>query len=166
MGDTGQPAHERAYRGSGGSTKGSTDPSGSDPTVIGNEESFDALGAYARECFTQAKNSRTVVDTLLLQNLRQRRGEYDADELAAIGTTITTFFNITATKCRAGEAWLTDVLTASGDRLYQLDPTPIPDVPKFIKDLVIEQVKKEIAKYGMLWAGSTHFNKPTRRRRV
>ena len=132
-----------------GSNPPATDPYGTDPQAVGKEESLDALGAYARECFTQAKNSRTVVDELLLQNLRQRRGEYDPTELAAIGTTITTFFNITATKCRGGEAWMTDIMTASGDRLWQLDPTPIPDVPKFVKELVIEQVKKEIQKYGM-----------------
>jgi hypothetical protein len=137
-------------KGSSGKNSTGVDAYGTDPVALGNEQTVDALGAYARECFTTAKNSRTIVDTLLLQCLRQRRGEYDAEELAAIGNTITTFFNITATKCRAGEAWMTDIMTASGDRLYQLEPTPIPDVPKFIKDMVVEQVKKEIQKYGML----------------
>ena len=67
-----------------GSNSSSTDPYGADPKTVGSEESLDSLGAYARDCFTQAKNSRTIVDTLLLECLRQRRGEYDAAELATI----------------------------------------------------------------------------------
>jgi hypothetical protein len=134
----------------GSNGAGKVDPYGTDPTAVGSAESMDALGNYARSCFNEALNARSVIDTLLLENLRQRRGEYDAAELAAIGNTITTFFNITATKCRAGEAWMTDIMTASGERLFTLEPTPIPDVPSFIKDLVVEQVKKEVQKYGML----------------
>jgi hypothetical protein len=125
------------------------DPYGSDPLAAGSETTVDSLGAYARQQFTLAKNSRTVIDTLLLQCLRQRRGEYDPDELAMMTETVKTFYNITATKCRAGEAWMTDILTASGDRLYQLDPTPIPNVPQFVKDMVTKQLQKEVAKYGM-----------------
>lgn len=135
---------------SGTSSKTPTlDPYGSEPTSAGSDYTTCALGAYANEQFTLAKNSRTIVDTLLLQNLRQRRGEYDPDELAMIKDSVLTFFNVTATKCRAGEAWLTDILTASGDRLYQLDPTPIPNVPQFVKDMVTEQIKKEIGARGM-----------------
>lgn len=132
------------------STKGTTtvDAYGTEPTSAGSEATTDALGAYARQCFTEAKNSRTLVDELLLKCLRQRRGEYDPDVLQMIKGSVLTFFNITATKCRAGEAWLTDILTASGDRLWQLDPTPVPNVPEYVKQMVVEQVKKEILKYG------------------
>lgn len=134
----------------GSNTPTTTSPDGAEPTEAGNEQSLDALGAYARQCFTQAVNSRTIVDQLLLQNLRQRRGEYGPEELAAIGkATVLTFFNITATKCRAGEAWLTDILTASGDRMWELKPTPLPSVPSYIRDLVVKQVEKEIQKFGM-----------------
>jgi hypothetical protein len=134
---------------SGTNTPTKTSPDASEPTEAGNEMSLDALGAYARQCFTQATNSRTIVDQLLLQNLRQRRGEYGPEELAAIGkASVLTFFNITATKCRAGEAWLTDILTASGDRMWELAPTPIPSVPSYIRDMVVAQVEKEIQKYG------------------
>lgn len=134
---------------SSGSNKTAVDAYGADPVVAGSEATTCALGAYAREQFVLARNARTVVDTLLLQCLRQRRGEYDSDELAQMTESVRTFFNITATKCRAGEAWLSDIMTASGDRLWQLDPTPIPNVPQFVKDMVVEQVKKEIMKYGM-----------------
>lgn len=134
---------------SSGSNKTTVDPYGTDPVVAGSDETSCALGAYAREQFTLARNSRTIVDTLLLQNLRQRRGEYDADELAMMTESVKTFFNVTATKCRAGEAWLTDIMTASGDRLWQISPTPLPAVPQFVKDMVVEQVKREIMKYGM-----------------
>jgi len=132
-----------------GSKTSSTDPYGADPVAVGSDASLDALGMHAREQFTKAKNARALIDTLLLQCLRQRRGEYDETELAQMTESVKTFFNITATKCRAGEAWMTDILTASGDRLYQLDPTPIPNVPEFVKDMVKEQIKKEVSKYGM-----------------
>lgn len=133
-----------------GTNKTQVDAYGTEPVAAGSEITTCALGAYAREQFTLARNSRTVVDTLLMKCLRQRRGEYDPDELTAMGSeTIQTFFNVTATKCRAGEAWITDILTASGDRLYTLDPTPIPNVPQYVKDMVVQQVRKEIMKYGM-----------------
>lgn len=134
---------------SSGKSTGATDPYGADPVAVGSDLAFDALGMYAREQFTKAKNARALVDNLLMQCLRQRRGEYDADELAAMTESVKTFFNITATKCRAGEAWMTDILTASGDRLYQLDPTPLPNVPEFVKQMVTKQLQKEVAKYGM-----------------
>ncbi len=133
---------------SGGSTP-RVDGTSDTPTSVGTSETLDALGAYVRERFDEARSSRDYIDVLLLQNLRQRRGEYDPDELAQISESVRTFFNITATKCRAGEAWLTDILTASGDRLFQLDPTPVPSVPEYVKKLVVEQVKKEISRYGM-----------------
>lgn len=132
----------------GGSTP-RVDATSDTPTAVGTLETLDALAAYVRQCFNEAKSSRDYVDALLLQNLRQRRGEYEPDELAMMKESVKTFFNITATKCRAGEAWLSDILTASGDRLWQLDPTPIPSVPEFVKTMVVEQMKKEITKYGM-----------------
>jgi hypothetical protein len=113
-----------------GSNKGTLDPGGTTPTSAGSEQTICALGAYARSCFVQAMNSRTVIDNLLLQCLRQRRNEYDPGELAAMqNNTILTFFGVTATKCRAGEAWLTDILTASGDRVWSLAPDPNPQRP-------------------------------------
>lgn len=137
-------------KGKGGSSASTrVDATSTDPTKLGDDDSICALGAYARERFTEAKNSRTIVDQLLLKCLRQRRGEYDPEELAKMGNAILTFFNITATKCRAGEAWMTDILTASGDRLWMISPTPLPSVPDFVKEMVTEQVKKEVGKYGM-----------------
>lgn len=136
-----------------GKNPGTTDPYGTEPQTAGSEETLCALGNYVREQFVKARSGRTYIDKVLLECLRQRRGEYDLGELEAMGPQAQkvppTFFNVTATKCRAGEAWLSDILTASGDRLWNIDPTPIPNVPQFVKDQVVQQMKKEIAKFGM-----------------
>jgi len=113
------------------------------------DKARDAIGEYVHQCFTDCKLHRSVVDELLLQCLRQRRGEYDPSELAMIGDTpIKTFYGITGTKCRAGEAWLNDILTASGERIWTLKPTPIPSVPEFVKSLIVDQLKQELQKFG------------------
>jgi hypothetical protein len=129
-----------------GTTKEVKDQSG---TSIDDEKAKDELGDYVRQRFTDISLTRSKIDEILLSCLRQRQGEYDPTELALMGnTSIRTFYGITGTKCRAGEAWLNDILTASGERAWNLKPTPIPEVPQFVKDLIVAQMKEELQRYG------------------
>jgi hypothetical protein len=119
------------------------------PTLDGDEKAKDELGDYVRGKFSDVSLTRNKIDELLLQCLRQRQGEYDPTELAMMGSTsIKTFYGITGTKCRAGEAWLNDILTASGERAWNLKPTPIPEVPDYVKQLIVQQMKEELQRYG------------------
>ena len=122
--------------------------------AVDDEKAKDELGDYVRQRFTDVSLTRSRIDEVLLSCLRQRQGEYDPSELALMGnTSIRTFYGITGTKCRAGEAWLNDILTASGERSWNLKPTPLPEVPDYIKTLIVQQIREELQRYGQLPEG-------------
>ena len=107
------------------------------------------LGQHVQKEFENAKDARTSTDALLLACLRQRKGEYAPEELESYGS-IATFSNHTSTICRAGEAWLDDVLASTRERPWSISPTPIPNVPGYIQDKVVEQIKKELEGAGII----------------
>lgn len=142
-----------------GKTSSSTTPqSGTQEPQIISDTPADAIGAYVQEQFTRMKNDRTQTDDLLLRCLYSRKGEYTPEELGLISGDSTTpasslallhtYFPITGTKCRAGEAWIADIFTGTEGRLWTISPTPVPNVPEYIKELVIQQIKKEVSQFG------------------
>src|SRR5690606_745851 len=90
-----------------------------------------SLAAHIRRCGESAKQAKQPVEQRMLDCLRRRKGEYDAEKLAAIaeqgGSAI--YMMLTATKCRAAAAWLREILMPTNERPWGLDPTPLPDVP-------------------------------------
>lgn len=117
----------------------------------------DALGSWVQQQWTRMMEDRIQTDQLLLRCLYARKGEYTPEELSMIqsgataGSSFTvakTYFPITGTKCRAGEAWIHDIFTGTEGRLWQISPTPIPNVPEYVKELVVQQIKVEVAKFG------------------
>ena len=90
-----------------------------------------SLAAHIRRCWESAKQAKQPVEQRMLDCLRRRKGEYDAEKLAAItqqgGSAI--YMMLTATKCRAAAAWLREILMPTNERPWGLDPTPLPDVP-------------------------------------
>ena len=101
-----------------------------------------SLAAYVRKAFTDAELHRQSNDVTsrLLASRRLKSGKYDAEKLQAIqqkgGTQL--FFNITETKCEAFEAWMADVFAPTGDRAWDVSPTPIPALPTNISQNVVE----------------------------
>jgi hypothetical protein len=93
---------------------------------------IQSLAAHVKRRWEQAKDARTEVEVRMTDNLRRRRGEYDAAKLAEIrsfgGSEI--FLGITSVKCRAAASWLRETLMGTGlDRPWQLEHTPLPDLP-------------------------------------
>jgi hypothetical protein len=82
------------------------------------------------------------INDRLLSALRQRNSEYDAEKASAIeeqgGTDV--FMGLTALKCRAGEAWLLDILGSNPEKPWFLTPTPIPDLPQAVEQQIVEEV--------------------------
>jgi hypothetical protein len=91
------------------------------------------LASFVRDRWSVMKRAREQdVDTRLLQCLRQRRGEYDPQTLAAIrrqgGSEV--YMRLSANKSRAASAWIRDTLSATDGPLpYSLEPTPVPELP-------------------------------------
>lgn len=112
------------------------------------------LASYVKQCFEEARSARDNVQETgkksvtdrMLASARQRRGEYDDDKLAnirAFGHS-DVFMNVTNVKCRAAESWLRDILGATKDTPFLIEPTPQPDLPRDITDAVTTKVKEKI----------------------
>lgn len=106
------------------------------------------LAEYIRECFQDAEAHRnnTNVTERLLDCQRRRKGEYDAATSAEVEKRggCKQFFNITDTKCSAGEAWTHEVNQVGGNDLpWGLEPTPLPDLPEDAKLEVHQRVMQE-----------------------
>lgn len=104
----------------------------------------DSLAAHVRSMWEVSKFNRMDLNNRLQDCQRRRAGEYDEGKLQAIkaqgGSEI--YMQITSAKCRAAKAWLSDLFQPSGDRPWQIDPTPLPDLPpQLMQNLVAEAVQ-------------------------
>lgn len=98
--------------------------------------------ALERLCWSEfeaAKNAKETVQQQMLDNLRQRKGEYTVQERAFIdqegGTDI--FMPLTQEKVAAAVAWLEDIYAlGTGERPFKMKPTPVVDLPKELKAVI------------------------------
>ena len=108
-----------------------------EPLILG-------LSSYLRSAFEAARRAKDPIETNMLQAMRQRKGEYDADKLSAIkaqgGSEI--YMMLTEVKCRAAESWLRDILMDTGSPPWDIQPTPLPDLPES-RDEVINEILGE-----------------------
>jgi hypothetical protein len=108
------------------------------PLVLG-------LASFVKNKWDKAKTSKFQIEAKLLKAKRQRKGQYDPDDLAQIqkfgGSTI--FMMITNVKCRAIESWVKDVMLPSGEKPWTIEPTPVADLGIDIEEAIAIQVQKE-----------------------
>lgn len=109
----------------------------------------DALGQEVWRLFTQAKNHRaSLIDPLLLDCLRLRVGEYSDEELARLGLT-KSYYNIIQMKISAGAAWFNDILSSTEGKPWDLEHTPLVDVPEHLRRQIIDNVRRDVMATGM-----------------
>lgn len=97
------------------------------------------VASYIQKCWQDAKSAKEqTVEERMLQNLRQRRGEYDPEVLAQLQSQHSSmvYMHITSNKCRAGGAWLRDAL---GDLPWACEPTPVSNVEPEIEQVITDQ---------------------------
>lgn len=104
-----------------------------------------SLAAHIRRSWEAAKWAKRDTEVRLLDCLRRRKGEYDAEKLAAIkkegGSAI--YMMLTATKCRAAAAWIRDVMLPANERPWGLEPTPIAEVPDAYLAPLAQQIQAQ-----------------------
>lgn len=91
-----------------------------------------ALAGYIRTAWSRNKRARDRIEYRMLACLRARRGEYDAVELADMWTADAgepIYLPIAATKMRAAEAALRDLILPDGDRPWGFEADPDPELP-------------------------------------
>lgn len=112
-----------------------------------NQPVLIGLAAHLMAKWNAARNARTSVEDRMRKSLRQRRGEYEADKLAAIkemgGSEI--YMMLTPVKCRAAASWLRDAITGQGsEKPWTISETPEPDLPNDLEDQLMSAVGEEV----------------------
>lgn len=107
-----------------------------------SREPIPGIVAHVRRCWEAAVQAKREHEKDMLQSLRQRRGEYTAEELTQIAQAGSQpiFMNITDEKCRAAVAWIEDILFQSSDKPWAVSPTTVSDLPEEIKGSVVADV--------------------------
>lgn len=107
-----------------------------------NAPVIQSLASYLNKLQQDAKDNKREVELEILEDYRQRKGEYSPQKLAEIkefgGSEI--YMQLTNNKCRAVEAWLRDILMPAGDKPWSLSPTPIAE----LSPGVVMQVQQKV----------------------
>ena len=85
------------------------------------------LVGHVKSAWEKAKQEKYKIQQKMIDNLLQKRGEYDPIKLAQIkelGSEI--FMMITDVKCRMALAMLREIYNHPGERCFALEPTPLP----------------------------------------
>ncbi len=108
----------------------------------------DQLASHIRARMTDMRNFRNAegISERLLNALRTYKGMYSQSKLTEIqqfgGSEV--FARVTPTKCRAATALLRDVYL-SQERPWDVDPTPVPEVPESIEQDIQQLVNIEVS---------------------
>lgn len=119
------------------------------------EEQMSDLAAHIRKAWEKAKTAKITIDEDMIECLRQRNGEYSPAKLAEIKSVRSSevYIKLTNTKCRAGEAWIREIVFQEGQRPWDIEPTPDPELPPEI-ELEIKQKFFKEAIYQLLMNAS------------
>lgn len=90
---------------------------------------LDALGARLVGEFSKAKLDRKTTEDRWLADLRQYRGQYDPDELSAMGTKSKAFVRKTRVKVKTVDSRVADLLFPAGsEKNWEITNTPVPSL--------------------------------------
>lgn len=107
------------------------------------------LASYVKRCWENAKVARAEITERLLRCERQRRGVYDPDKAAEIakmgGSDI--YMMLTDVKCRAAESWIRDVMFGQQERVFDLKPSKVPEMPPEMQAAIIDLVRTEAEQF-------------------
>jgi len=109
------------------------------------DELLAGLTQYVKNRWEKASRAKDAVETSMLNSLRQRQGQYDPVKLAAIKKLggSQSFIMLTDTKCRSAVAWMKDILFQPGMKPWSIEPTPKPDLPEDLMNMVKAQFMNE-----------------------
>jgi hypothetical protein len=122
------------------------------------EFSTSDLANYVRKNWSQAYQHASTVQTRLLANLRNFNSIYEPAKLAEIRKMVGSevFIPLTATKVNAAVAWLMDIyFNPAGDKPWDLDSTPIPELPLSTEEEIRGEVLNEVMQVVVQYARMT-----------
>jgi hypothetical protein len=117
-------------------------PGPNQPTVL----SDTMLAGHIRLAWERNKMAREKITQRLLKCLRARRGVYSFDELQQIadrGGMNVVWVDLTEEKCKAGGAWVREVVMPVNDYPFSVSPSPMPDLPQEAAQAILEKAANE-----------------------
>lgn len=105
---------------------------------------MSALGVKLLREFATAEEDRNATELRWLQDLRQFKGQYDPEVLAAIGPKRSrAFVRKTRVKVKTANSRVEDLLFPSGsEKNWEVDTTPVPTVSDEVRQGVITQLRQ------------------------
>ena len=111
-----------------------------------DERAQSSLASHIEQAFQDNVDNRQTsgIEEKMLQSLRAYNGKYDPEDLAQIKRTggSEIYMNLTPTKCRAAMSWIRDIMLPAKENAWSLEPTPVPDVPMEVKEILKKQVEQ------------------------
>lgn len=109
-----------------------------------NQPVISNLAAHTRNVWERNKRAKTDVEQEILRDMRQMAGEYDPDVLAKIKAQQqpAIYMMVTSIKAFAAKSWLKDIMLQTGEPPFNLDPTPIPELPEPVKQKAASQLQQ------------------------
>lgn len=107
------------------------------------------LAGHIRNRWEQAKRGKVVVEQKFLKWKRAKKGEYEPDKLAAIKTMfgndyVPVYMMLTASKCDTAKAVIKDIIIRPGELSYEIQPTPLPELPAEIEQSIESRIINHI----------------------
>jgi hypothetical protein len=102
-----------------------------------NEDSkTDLLAMELERKLTQVINDRTVIDSRMVEDLKNYHGKYEDETVKALKDAKRShpFIKLTRAKTNAGESQLVDLLFPNDDKNYGVAPTPMPELSAKAED--------------------------------
>lgn len=108
---------------------------------------YTSLASYILTKFYTYRDARrdSGIEEMMLRSHRAYNRQYDPEDLALMppeGSRI--FMPLTTTKCRAACSWIRDVLQQVNEKIWTLETTPIPDLPKEIIAQIEQAFTREL----------------------
>ncbi len=106
-----------------------------------------ALAGHISNCWERNKNAkREVIEQELLNDLRAKRGEYEPKILNEIreqgGSEI--YMMLTNAKIRGLKSWIRDIIMPAGDKAWEIEPTPMPDLPGWAEREIANRIQSTL----------------------
>lgn len=115
---------------------------GSNPEI----QHESALCGHIRAAWMRNKLHKSKVSLQLLSNLRARRGVYSASQLAVLqetGGLNIVWADLTETKCRAGSAWIREIVMPVGERAWSVESTPLPELQVEVRQALLAKAAEK-----------------------
>lgn len=108
---------------------------------------IDSLSAYIRSDWEKAYRAKQSIEAKMIAHIRAFKSEYPPEKKAKIQQLNSSLYYVPLTnmKCRAASAWLKEILLPVNERIWSLNPTPVPELPAEVVDELNQDMANEYA---------------------